>query len=136
MDARRPLSPRGLAAAERLAAEAAARTVRPAVVWHSGKLRAKQTAEVFWRACNALAEFAATRDLQPADPPMRMRERLRHEARDVLLVGHFPHLPQLRALLLAEPPQKTGTFPVHGMVTLVTDDEGDTWTEAWRMESA
>jgi len=68
VDPRRPLSPAGLAAVERLAAQAAALGAKPAVVWHSGKLRAKQTAEAFWRACNALAEFSATRDLQPDDP--------------------------------------------------------------------
>jgi phosphohistidine phosphatase len=136
IDPRRPLSPRGLAAVERLAAQAAVRAVRPAVVWHSGKLRAKQTAEAFWRACNALAEFGATRDLQPADPPAWIRDRLRHESRDMLLVGHFPHLPQLLALLLGEPAGSTGAFPPHGMVTLVTHDEGDTWAELWRMESA
>jgi phosphohistidine phosphatase len=136
VDPRRPLSPRGLAAAERLAAHAAARGVRPAVVWHSGKLRAKQTAEVFWRACNALAEFSATRDLQPADPATWMRDRLRHESRDVLIVGHFPNLPQLLGQLVGEAEGAPGEFPPHGMVTLVTHDEGSSWTEEWRMESA
>ena len=65
-DSRRPLSPRGDAQAERGAAEAAARGAKPVVVWHSGKLRARQTAMAYWRACNALAEFSATPDLQPA----------------------------------------------------------------------
>jgi len=46
----------GLAsAAGGVAADLAARGARPDVVWHSGKLRARQTAEIFWRACNALA---------------------------------------------------------------------------------
>jgi phosphohistidine phosphatase len=69
VDPQRPLSERGRAHAERLAGEAAARGVKPAAVWHSGKLRARQTAEPFWRACNPLAEFAAIRGLQPDDPP-------------------------------------------------------------------
>ncbi|MBS1817456.1 MAG: histidine phosphatase family protein [Acidobacteria bacterium] len=130
IDIRRPLSERGREAVERLAAEAAARGVRPAVVWHSGKLRAKQTAEAFWRACNALAEFSASRDLQPDDSPQWMRDRLRFEPRDILIAGHFPHLPGLLALLLG--PQVDGTFPRHGLVVLRTDDEGDTWSEEWR----
>ena len=65
------------------------------VVWHSGKLRARQTAEAFWRACNALASFSATRDLQPEDPPEWIRDRLRGETRDILIAGHYPHLPAL-----------------------------------------
>ena len=130
LDARRPLSPRGHVQAERVAADAASRGARPLVVWHSGKLRAKQTAEAFWRACNPLAEFAATRDVQPDDPPQRIRDRLRAESRDVAIAGHFPYLPRLIALLVGG----VEDFPPHGMVALATDDEGTTWREIWRIE--
>ena len=132
-DARRPLSAVGLAGAARVAARSAALGAKPDVVWHSGKLRAKQTAQEFWRACNALAEFSASRDLQPDDSPQWMRDRLRGETRDIAIAGHFPHLPRLLALLV------TGgeggvEFPMNGVVALVTDDEGETWRELWRIE--
>ena len=129
VDARRPLSAPGREAVERLAAKAAEAGASPSVVWHSGKLRAKQTAEIFWRACNALAEFSATRDLQPDDPPSWMRDRLRHEPRDLLLAGHSPHLPGLLRLLDAD----AAVFPLHGIVALETADEGETWRELWRL---
>jgi phosphohistidine phosphatase len=132
IDPRRPLSPVGRAHVERLAALAARRGARPAVVWHSGKLRAKQTAEAFWRACNALAEFSAARDLQPDDPPHWMRDRLIGEARDVLVAGHFPHLPRLLAMLKGEGVETD--FPPHGVVALTTEDGGVTWNEAWRLD--
>ena len=135
VDPRRPLSPTGSKAVERLAAAAARKGVQPSVVWHSGKLRAKQTAEIFWRACNALADFAATRDLQPDDLPSWMRDRLRHEPRDVMLTGHFPHLPRLLALLLDRPEGTMADFPLHGIVALRTQDEGERWSEEWRIES-
>lgn len=134
VDARRPLSAVGQQAVVRAAADAAARGARPAVVWHSGKLRARQTAEAFWRACNALAEFSATRDLQPADPPAWIRERLRSESRDVLIAGHFPHLPRLLTLLLTGGEDTPVSFPQHGVVALVTEDDGETWRELWRIE--
>src|SRR5712671_7127368 len=111
VDPRRPLSLEGREAVERLAAEAAARGARPSVVWHSGKLRARQTAEAFWRACNALADFSATRDLQPDDPPQWIRDRLRHETRDIALAGHFSHLPRLLALLTSGG-EAGGDFPI------------------------
>lgn len=134
VDPRRPLSDVGRAAVDRAAALAAKRGAKPAVVWHSGKLRAKQTAESFWRACNALAEFSATKDLQPDDPPLWMRDRLRHEARDILIAGHFPHLPKLLALLRGEPESSPGEFPPHGVVALETADEGQSWNELWRID--
>ena len=133
IDARRPLSTVGQQAVARVAADAAARGARPAVVWHSGKLRARQTAEAFWRACNALAEFSATRDLQPADPPEWIRDRLRGESRDVLIAGHFPHLPRLLTLLLTGREDTPVLFPQHGIVALVTEDAGETWKELWRV---
>jgi phosphohistidine phosphatase len=136
IDPRRPLSSAGREAVDRLAAEAAARGARPAVVWHSGKLRAKQTAETFWRACNALAELSATRDLQPGDPPGWIRDRLRAEPRDLLIAGHFPHLPRLLALLVGGSEDAAGAFPPHGVVALQTSDDGETWTELWRISDS
>jgi phosphohistidine phosphatase len=132
-DARRPLSAVGLAGVARVAAKAAARGARPDVVWHSGKLRAKQTAQEFWRACNALAELSVSKDLQPDDPPQWIRDRLRGESRDVALAGHFPHLPRLLSLLTTGG-EAGGDFPINGVVALVTDDEGETWRELWRIE--
>jgi phosphohistidine phosphatase len=135
VDTRRPLSARGQKDVTRVAADAAARGAKPAVVWHSGKLRARQTAEACWRACNPFAEFSAMRDLQPDDPPAWMRDRLRGETRDVLIAGHFPHLPGLLTLLLAPHADRVPAFPQHGMVALATDDEGESWRELWRIES-
>jgi phosphohistidine phosphatase len=132
-DAQRPLSSVGLANAARVAAKAAALGARPDVVWHSGKLRAKQTAQEFWRACNALAEFSASKDLQPDDPPQWIRDRLRAESRDIAIAGHFPHLPRLLALLTTG--GEAGVdFPINGIVALVTDDDGGTWRELWRID--
>ena len=130
VDTRRPLSSVGVAQADRAAAAAAARGARPVVVWHSGKLRAKQTAQAFWKACNPLADFSAAADLQPGDPPRRMVDRLRGESRDVLIAGHFPYLPGLLSVLL----NHAASFPQHGVVALETNDDGETWKELWRVE--
>jgi phosphohistidine phosphatase len=130
IDPRRPLSASGQAEVARLAAAAADRGARPEVVWHSGKLRARQTAEAFWRALNALAEFSAARDLQPDDPPEWIRDRLQDEIRDMLIAGHFPHLARLLPLLAGG----GSRFPPHGVVALRRDDDGVTWRELWRLE--
>jgi phosphohistidine phosphatase len=133
-DPRRPLSAVGLAGAARVAAKAAALGAKPDVVWHSGKLRAKQTGQEFWRACNALAEFSVCRDLQPDDPPQWIRDRLRGETRDIAIAGHFPFLPRLLALLISG--GEAGVdFPINGVVALVTEDEGETFREIWRIEN-
>lgn len=134
-DLRRPLSDIGRQAVERLASMAAERSVKPDLIWHSGKLRAKQTGEIYWRACNPLATLEATRDLQPDDQPMWMADRLKFETRHVLIAGHFPHLPRLLALLLSAQPDAAASFPQHGLVALHSTDDGMTWNERWRLDA-
>ena len=133
-DAQRPLSLVGRDQAARMAQEAKARGVAPAAIWHSGKLRARQTAEAFWRACNPLAAFTAVRNLQPADPPEWIRDQLLAEDSPVLLVGHMPHLARLlRTMVGGSSESSTAEFPPHGMVCLERIDPG--WIERWRLVS-
>ena len=133
VDPMRPLSGPGRAASARLAAAAAARGMSPDVVWHSGKFRARQTAELFWRACNPLATFSAARGLQPTDPPAWLREQLETDSRSIVLVGHMPHLVRLLRVLRGESPDSVTTdFPMHGCVAL--EREGEIWKELWRLE--
>jgi phosphohistidine phosphatase len=132
VDPMRPLSDKGRAAVFLMADEAARRGVKPEVIWHSGKLRARQTAEAFWKVCAPFAALTAERGLQPDDPPAWMRDRLFGETRDVLLVGHMPSMPRLLRLLIGEDPDTSTTgFPLHGMVALRA--EGDGWREEWRI---
>ena len=127
VDPQRPLSTAGRMHADQLAGRAKDRGIKPAVVWHSGKLRARQTAEAFWRACNPLAELAAIRGLQPGDPPEWIRDLITGDHRDLMLVGHMPSLPRIVSLL-------TGTaqeFPLHGLIAL--EHENDRWVERYRL---
>lgn len=130
VDPMRPLSEAGREAVTRLAGLAAGLGARPQQIWHSGKLRARETAEIYWRACNPLASVMAVRHLQPNDDPALVRGDLAGESADLMLVGHYPHLPGLLALLLGDP---AGTsFPQHGIVALEgAATEG--WEERWRL---
>lgn len=128
----RPLSEAGRASSARLATAAAARGAIPDEVWHSGKIRARQTAECFWRACNPLARLVAARGLQPADPPHWIRDELAAETRSILLVGHMPHLARLLRMMCGDPADDTANdFPLHGCVAL--NRQGEAWKEIWRL---
>ena len=133
-DARRPLSAEGHAAAGRLAAAVAARGFTPEAIWHSGKLRARQTAEAVWLAGDHRAAMTAARGLQPGDPPGWMHDRLVGETRRIAIVGHLPHLPALLAVLLGRPREGAPDFPRHGCVGLEPD--GTRWREVWRFSGA
>ena len=131
VEPQRPLSAEGRIHAEGLAATAAARGVKPEVIWHSGKLRARQTAEPFLRLCNPLAEFAAIRGLQPTDAPNAISDLVAGETREILLVGHMPNLPRVLTLLVTGVQSPLLSFPLHGVVALYATAER--WTERWRL---
>jgi phosphohistidine phosphatase len=135
VDPQRPLSTEGRAHAARLAADAAARGVRPHVIWHSGKLRARQTADAFRSTCNPSAQFSAIRGLQPTDPVEWIRDRVAGEERELMLVGHFPSLPRiLHALVTGSADGGAADFPLHGAVAL--EQDGALWLVRWEMGRA
>jgi phosphohistidine phosphatase len=133
VDPQRPLTLRGREMATRVAQQAAARGVRPAVVWHSGKLRARETAEIYWRACNALADLRAVGGLRPADGPWQLRDHLLGESRVVMVVGHMPHLPRALGFLTTGDDNARIDFPLNGMIVLERDSDAVLWTERGRL---
>lgn len=134
VDPRRPLSVRGRNAARQLAEDAAQRGARPLLIRHSGKLRARETAELFWLTCNPLAEFRAVPGLQPADYPERVNDLLLGEERDVMVVGHMPNLARVLATLTVSEDRQDVPFPLHGVVALERESDEAPWQERWRLE--
>ena len=132
IDHMRPLSPKGLAQAEEVAKLLAERGAKPAVIWHSGKLRARQTAEACWRALNPFAQFSAARGLQPDDDPDTIAVALAAEKRDVLIASHMPFLPTLlHRLTTGRRDRMSAPFPMNGAVAL--ERANDLWIERWRV---
>jgi phosphohistidine phosphatase len=106
-DAERPLSTEGRSVLNSVAEHLGARRglIQPAIteVWHSGKLRAQQTAEVLAKALCPGATIAVQDDMNPKDDPRSVFKRLkkrREEDTAILLAGHLPHLEGLASLLL------------------------------------
>lgn len=135
VDAQRPLTEAGLGAVERLALETARRGAAPVEVWHSGKLRARQTGEAFRRVCNPRAAFTMVRGLRPADPSDILADRLAGETRELLLVGHMPLIARLLRRLVGRVGEDLA-FPANGLVALEPDPAGDAtrWREMWRLD--
>jgi phosphohistidine phosphatase len=128
----RPLSDRGRVQVDMLAQQAADHGAKPDVIWHSGKLRARQTAEAYWKRCNPLATFSAARGLQPTDPTTWIADSITGDTRHILLAGHFPHLPRLLGRLITGNPDATSAdFPLNGIVALEGVD--GKWVERWRL---
>lgn len=104
-DPDRPLSPQGRETIQSIA-DYAARNLDLELgrIWHSGKTRAFQTAEVLNSTLGTSIGVRSSEDLSPLDDPRAWAERLAEMSHDVMLVGHLPHLSRLASLLLCGDP--------------------------------
>ena len=131
VDTQRPLSERGHQQAEWLAAYVQGIGFMPAAIWHSGKLRSRQTAEAFLRTVSPFAQFKMIRGLHPDDSPDWLRHELAAETRDVLMVGHMPLIVHLASAMAPGSP----ALPLHGMIGFERDADGR-WQEFARAQPA
>lgn len=130
-DAQKTLTEEGRWEVERVAAFLA-RTAptKQGQVLHSGKTRARQTAEIL-AAMDPNLTVKEAPDLAPLDDAAIWAERAAELSEAVALVGHLPHLSRLASLLLAgDADRPVVSFSNGGMVCLERSTEGD-WTLRW-----
>jgi phosphohistidine phosphatase len=123
-DPERPLTDRGAEDVSRVARWAVDELgVRTARVVHSGKTRARQTAEAWCELLGADPEQGDS--LAPNDNPATWVERLDTELDDLMLVGHLPHLDRLAAsLLIGDADRSLIRFRPGGLVGIERTDGG------------
>lgn len=103
----------------------------PKHIYHSGKTRAQQTAEIFAAQMGASADLQFAEGLSPMDNPREWFDRLKEMHEDTMLVGHLPHLSRLASLILVGNPEKSVIrFANSGVVCLQRDNSGE-WSVAW-----
>ncbi len=131
VSAERELTPRGRSDVERVAAFLAATGVRVARVQHSGKTRARQTAELLAARLAPGSAPEALAGLAPNDPVEPIAELLRGSSADTLIAGHQPFMGRLVALLVAGRAEPPVVDYRPGSVACLERDAGNRWTLAW-----
>lgn len=96
----RPLSAAGRRHVEQTARLAVERNVQPSAIYHSGILRAAETAEILARHFPSLERVAQLSGLLPDDDPAIIKIELDFAADSLMLVGHLPFMSRLTGLLL------------------------------------
>lgn len=100
-------------------------------IMHSGKTRARQTAEVLAEHLNPPDGVKEADGLEPLADPSIWVEKLAGEREDVMLVGHLPYMSKLTAKLLCRDEEKmVVNFQMGGIVCL-TGDESGIWSVCW-----
>jgi phosphohistidine phosphatase len=100
-------------------------------LWHSGKRRAVQTAEVLAKVINVNIALTERQGFGPTDDVAVLRAELASVTGDIMIVGHLPFLDKLASLLVTGfESANTVAFKQGGIVCLSRCDE-DKWQIDW-----
>lgn len=128
----RPLSQRGRQCVEQIGQAALERGARIARIYHSGILRAHETAAIVGKYLDPPSELAVLGGLAPEDDPMIAKAELDIVEEPILLVSHLPLLSRLAsALIHGDPERPVVEFLPATLVCCQKSCEG--WKIAWRI---
>jgi phosphohistidine phosphatase len=132
-DAARQLSGRGRAEVRQVA-EFLKRSgaFRPAEVWHSPLVRARETAELLVQQLGLGVAWHEHRNLEPEAEPARVAAALVDLTQPVALFGHEPHLGALASLLVAGAPAPV-VFTFQKATILALEPVGLRWSVRWQL---
>lgn len=130
-DPDRPLTERGRADVGAVGAMVGAGNVRVDRVLHSGKTRARQTAEILAASTKPSRGVGAAEGLDPMADPNVWGRRVRGDDRDLMLVGHLPHLGRLASLLLCGDPERNVVQLRQGGILCLHRGPNGRWSVQW-----
>lgn len=130
----RPLSDIGRADIMRLADPLKKLSVEPIKIFHSGKLRAQQSAEILSQGLAIKVMPEALDGLCPNDDPAVVIPQLEAASADVLIASHMPFVSKLCAMLLCDRETAFMDFEPGSIACVEKTDEQ--WRLQWFINGA
>lgn len=128
VNSERPLSDKGRKETRDMAAFLKERKLRVSEIWHSGRLRSIETANII-AECVAHDKIGRHEGLDPADPVRPVGEEIKKTDRNILIVGHLPFLQKLTAYLVCGNEEHASVaFRYSSVVCL---ERGAHWSFSW-----
>ncbi len=127
------LSDEGIAETERIADIAKEYAVNVKSIKHSGKSRARRTAEIFASALKPDGKIQEVTGIKPLDDVAAVAKDI-DPADDVMLVGHLPFMERMTSYLITGSIEKpVFKFQNSGIVCLDKDPETQSWFIKWTL---
>jgi phosphohistidine phosphatase len=131
VDPKRPLSELGRADVHKVASFVKPLGISVEHIWHSGKLRAAQTAEIIAESVSVEKDCSARENLGPNDDVTTIVEEIETYDTSIMIVGHLPFLAYLTSQLLAcKDISNVTTFDAGSIACLSRSDPGR-WQIEW-----
>ena len=131
VDPQRGLTPDGVAETTRVASSLACSELHLDVIWHSGKKRASQTAEIFAASLKPTEGVKSRDGMDPLDDVASLAGSLPRDGHE-LYVGHLPFMERIVSYLITGAADgRVVKFQNSGVVRLDWDLEGRRWVIGW-----
>lgn len=131
VDPARPLSDQGKSDVRKIAEFFKRVGVNVSVIFHSGKTRARETAEIVAATLGPHMKVEERPGVSPLDNVRRIADEIHTSRGDLFIAGHLPHLAKLTAFLVtANETIPVARFQQGGVLCLERDDVGK-WMIAW-----
>ena len=131
-DPERSLTARGEKEVAKVSKAATGLNIKPSQIYHSGKLRARQTAEII---ANGLRipnlTIQSLQGLSPNDDVRPWAERISKGEEDLMLVGHLPFLEKLTSFLLCGDENARLVLFRYGIIVCLDQKEDKGWAIRW-----
>jgi phosphohistidine phosphatase len=125
------LTERGVRDVQKVAAFAGTGGLTTGRIFHSGKTRAMQTAQILAEHIKPREGILETDGLAPLDNPELWMKRTLERNEDMMLVGHLPYMGKLAALLLCGDKEKNIVDFKAGSLLCLKLSEDARWTVEW-----
>ncbi|MDH5187532.1 MAG: phosphohistidine phosphatase SixA [Rhodospirillaceae bacterium] len=126
----RPLSQRGMADVEAQAKFLDNAGVRVTNIYHSGKLRARQTAEILSALVAPGVALQKIDNITPMDDTTYLAQQIQSWNTDTMVCGHNPFMERMAARLLAGNDEASAVMVKTGTV-MCFEKFSDTWVMNW-----
>jgi len=133
VDPDRPLSDQGRRDVACMAAFLGIAGVRVPRVLHSGKTRARQTAQLFSAAVGTGASAEEIAGIAPLDSAGDFARPLNEWTEDTMVVGHLPFMAKLVSHLIVDDEDRSVVGFQPGTVTCVERTEAGPWSLRWML---
>ena len=127
VDPDRPLSEQGREDIIRLAKWLEQRGVEVSEIWHSGKTRARQTAELLTPLLQTGGKICQQDGLTPNDPPKGLLWSIETRRADLLVVSHMPFVARAVAAAVTGEPDRPMIHFQPGSIAGLERDGSRTW---------
>ena len=132
-DPERPLSEQGLQDVQAMADFLGKAKVKVERVWHSGKCRAVQTADMLARAVLSGGKAEAVEGLNPNDPVGEFATDADVWEEDTLIAGHLPFMSRLVSLLVTGDADVERVAYQPGSVVCLERVDAEQWVILWML---